>query len=107
MVTGILHEVSPVPGPGRTPYQEPILALHLAEIGGQGRNEDDDAVVYLWVMRGSVLAAAARLCPGDLFTLRLRPWSDVADEYERVYRSQLHDRQLQLREPCWGEVVKR
>jgi hypothetical protein len=38
-------------------------------------------------------------------TVRLRPWREVADEYDRLNRSELEDETLQLEEPCWGEMV--
>jgi hypothetical protein len=39
--------------------------------------------------------------------LRLTAWSDVADRYEGINRSELDDAALQLVEPCWGEAMKK
>ncbi len=55
-------------------------------------------------MRDNTLTAAARFRPGDRVTLRLRPWTDVADQYEKINRSEIDDPAVQLEEPCWGEV---
>jgi hypothetical protein len=49
---------------------------------------------------------AARYRPGESVALRLKVWSDVADRYEGINRSELDDAVLQLVEPCWGEAVK-
>jgi alginate O-acetyltransferase complex protein AlgJ len=57
-------------------------------------------------MRDSVLTPAARLRPGDRVTLRLRSWSDVSDQYEKINRSEIDDPAVQLEEPAWGEPVK-
>jgi alginate O-acetyltransferase complex protein AlgJ len=107
VATGTVAAVSAVPKPGKAPYRNHIMAVHLedipASVAGSG---EDDAVVYLQSMRENVLTPAARLRPGDRVTLRLRPWSDVADKYDRINRSELADESLALQEPCWGEVVK-
>ena len=55
-------------------------------------------------MRDNVLTTAARFRPGDRVTLRLRPWADVADKYEKINRSEIDDPAVQLEEPCWGEL---
>ena len=39
-------------------------------------------------------------------TLRLRPWADVAEQYEKINRSEVEDLNVQLQEPCWGEIVR-
>ena len=49
--------------------------------------------------------SAARLRSGDRVTLRLRPWADVSDRYEKINRSEIDDPSIQLEEPCWGEPV--
>jgi alginate O-acetyltransferase complex protein AlgJ len=57
-------------------------------------------------MRDNVLTAAARLRPGNHVTLRLRPWADVADQFEKINRSEIDDPAVQLEEPTWGELIK-
>jgi alginate O-acetyltransferase complex protein AlgJ len=57
-------------------------------------------------MRDNVLTPTARFRPGDRVTLRLRPWADVADRYEKINRSEIDDTAVQLEEPCWGEIVR-
>jgi alginate O-acetyltransferase complex protein AlgJ len=56
-------------------------------------------------MRDNVLTPAARLRRGDQVTLRLKPWADVAVQYEKINRSEVEDPAVQLEEPAWGEIV--
>jgi alginate O-acetyltransferase complex protein AlgJ len=57
-------------------------------------------------MRENQWTPAARLRPGDKITLRLRAWSDVALELEKINRSEIDDREVQLEEPAWGEIIR-
>jgi hypothetical protein len=107
LVTGTVESVSTVPRPGTVPYQDHIIALHLTDLTLEGRssaNEAWESLVYLESMHDNVLTAAARFRPGDRITLRLRPWADVSDRYEKINRSEIDDPSIQLEEPCWGEV---
>jgi len=107
VVSGTVEAVSAVPRPGTVPYQDHILALHLTDLVFDGRaaNEALESLVYLESMRDNILTSAARLRPGDHVTLRLRPWADVADRYEKINRSEIDDPVVQLEEPAWGELV--
>lgn len=108
VVNGTVEGISNVPRPGTVPYQDHILALHLTDLAVEGRRPANialEALVYLESMRGNVLTAAARLRPGDHVKLRLRPWADVSDRYEKINRSEIDDPAIQLEEPCWGEPV--
>jgi hypothetical protein len=104
--TGTIEAVSAVPRPGSVPYQDHILALHLSDLTVDGRNETEtlEAFVYAESMRENVLTPIAHLRPGDRVTLRLRPWTDVSDRYEKINRSEIDDPAVQLEEPCWGEL---
>jgi len=106
--SGTVEAVSTVPRPGSVPYKDHILAFHLTDLTIEGREESAglEAVVYAESMRDNVPTSAARLRPGDRITLRLRPWSDVSDQYEKINRSEIDDPAVQLEEPCWGEIVK-
>jgi len=108
VVSGTVDSISAVPRPGSVPYKDHILALHLTDlmptVGNQ--NETVESLVYLWSMRDNEPTAAARLRPGDHVTLRLRAWTDVSDQYEKINRSEIDDPAVQLEEPCWGEIVK-
>jgi alginate O-acetyltransferase complex protein AlgJ len=107
-VTGTIEAVSAVPRPGRAPYKHHIMAIHLTDLRGMTRgNETPEALVYLWSMRGNVLTPAAQFRPGEEVTLRLRPWSDVANQYEAINRSDLDDEDVNIQEPCWGELITR
>ncbi|HEX4641103.1 MAG TPA: hypothetical protein VH252_06935 [Chthoniobacterales bacterium] len=104
--TGIVEAISTVPRPGSVPYKDHILALHLTDLTIDRREEKAglEALVYAESMRDNVLTAAGRLRPGDRVTLRLRPWSDVSDRFEKINRSEIDDPAIQLEEPCWGEL---
>jgi hypothetical protein len=104
--TGTVEAISTVPRPGSVPYKDHVLAFHFTDLTVEGRDETAglEAVVYAESMHDNVLTAAARLRPGDRVTLRLRPWSDVSDRYEKINRSEIDDQAIQLEEPCWGEL---
>jgi SGNH hydrolase-like domain, acetyltransferase AlgX len=108
VVSGTVEAVSAVPRPGTVPYRDHILALHLIDlaVGGSRQDELFESLVYLWSMRDNILSPVARLRPGDHVTLRLRPWADVAERYEKINRSDVEDPTVQLQEPCWGEILK-
>src|SRR5436305_11932456 len=105
--SGTVEAISTVPRPGSVPYKDHILALHLTDLTVEGRGENPglEATVYAESMRDNVLTPTARLRSGDRVTLRLRPWSDVSDQYEKINRSEIDDPAVQLEEPCWGELV--
>ena len=104
--SGTVEAISAVPRPGSVPYKDHILALHLTDLTVEGREENPglEAFVYTESMHDNVLTSVARLRPGDRVTLRLRAWSDVSDQYEKINRSEIDDPAVQLEEPCWGEL---
>jgi hypothetical protein len=103
-ISGVVAAVSTVPRPGSVPYADHVASLHLVELESSGYPlTDPQAVVYTWGMRENVWTPAARLRPGDLVKLTVRPWGDVADAYDGFNRSELDDLSLQLVEPVWGE----
>jgi hypothetical protein len=104
--SGTVEAISTVPRPGSVPYKDHVLALHLTDLSVEGREENSglEAIVYAESMRDNILTSAARLRPGDRVTLRLRPWSDVSDQYEKINRSEIDDPTVQLEEPCWAEL---
>lgn len=103
--TGIVEAISAVPRPGTVPYKDHILALHLTDLAIEGMDAVPglEAFVYAESMKDNILTPVARFRPGDRVTLRLRPWSDVSDRYEKINRSEVDDPAVQLEEPCWGE----
>ena len=108
VMSGTVEAISTLPRPGSVPYADHILALHLADLTPEGSDRSDglEALVYVESMRDNVLTPAARFRPGDRVTLRLRPWADVSDKYEKINRSEIDDPAVQLEEPAWGELVK-
>jgi hypothetical protein len=81
--------------------------VHLVALSGPPprANQPFQCLVYLWSMRNYAWTPAAHLRPGDRVRLRLRPWSDVSAEYEKINRSEIDDAALQLEEPVWGEFA--
>ena len=106
--SGTVEAISTVPRPGTVPYKDHVLAVQLTDLAIEGRDEIAalEALVYAESMRDNVLTAAARLRPGDRVTLRLRAWTDVSDQYEKLNRSEIDDPAVQLEEPCWGDLMK-
>jgi alginate O-acetyltransferase complex protein AlgJ len=109
-VTGRIHSVSHVPRPGKVQYRNHIMSIHLEDLRSAEESlANGQALVYTWSMRDQTWTPAARFRPGQEVTLRLRPWRDVADEYEGINRSEIEDDddgQVTLQEPCWGDVVQ-
>jgi alginate O-acetyltransferase complex protein AlgJ len=108
VVRGKIEAVSAVPRPGTVAYKDHVMAIHLTDLEANGRPlAETDAMVYMRSMTDNVWTTAARYRPGETVALRLTAWSDVADRYEGINRSELDDAALQLVEPCWGEAVKK
>jgi alginate O-acetyltransferase complex protein AlgJ len=107
-VTGIVQSISRVPVPGSAPYADHIMSIHLVDVIGAIPNDTTGAecLVYLWSMRDNVWTSAAGLRPGDRVRLTLQPWSDVSAQLEKINRSDIQDANVQLQEPCWGELAK-
>ena len=98
LVTGVVQSTSWVPRPGSVPYRDHVLSLHLVDLPDQAQ-----AVVYMFSMQDNVWTRAASLQPGDEIKIKVSAWSEVADQYDALNRSELDDVQLQLEEPVWGE----
>ena len=103
-VSGTIESISAAPRPGSVPYKDHIVAMHLVDLeNGLGAIPGAQAMVYTWSMRDNVWTPAARYRPGTRLTLKIRPWSDVAEKLDRINRAELDDEELQLEEPCWSE----
>jgi hypothetical protein len=63
------------------------------------------AVVYIWGMRNHILQEAAQFRAGDRITVLVRPWADVAAQYDGINRTELENEDVQFEVPTWGEVV--
>ena len=108
IVRGRIEAVSTVPRPGTVAYKDHIMAIHLTDLETDGRLLDEtEAMVYMRSMADNVWTTAAQYRPGEWVALRLIAWSDVAEKYEGINRSELDDPALQLVEPCWGETMKK
>ena len=108
VVTGIVAAAAPAPHPGKVPYRDHIIAVHLTDLEDErGPTPGGEALVYMWSMRNNVLTHAAGYRPDQKVELKLRPWSDVSNKLDAVNRQELDDEELNLQEPCWGEEVHR
>ena len=106
VVRGTIRAIAPVPRPRSVPYADHITALHLVDLTSEQQDvAGGQALVYTWGMRGHIWEPAARLQAGDTITVRLRPWSDVAGDYEGINRSELDTDIVQFEPPAWGELV--
>ena len=106
IVRGRVRDVAPVPRPGTVPYKDHILALHLVDVADEnGTVRDGQALVYMMSMRDNEWTLAAHMRSGESAKLRLCPWRDVERQYEGINRTELADDELQLVEPCWGELI--
>jgi alginate O-acetyltransferase complex protein AlgJ len=117
LVEGTVGAISAVPRPGTVPYAEHIVSVHLVDLrreqlggdltekGAVRKEAREEALVYLWSMKGQQWTPAARVRSGDRVRLRLRAWETVSGQYEKVNRSELTDPNLVVEEPVWGEWV--
>ena len=104
-VQGTVRAASPVPRPGSVPYKDHIMTIRLSDL----ESPDDPAaagrevIVFVWSKRDHVPTASSRLRIGDTVEFRLRPWAEVAGQYEAINRSELDDDDAMLAEPAWAE----
>ncbi|HLA80791.1 MAG TPA: hypothetical protein VJP78_04040, partial [Thermoleophilia bacterium] len=106
IVTGTIREIAPIPRPGTVPYADHITAVHLVDLSSEREGvSGGEALMYIWGMRNHVLQQAAEFRAGDTITVELRPWADVANQYDGINRTELENEDLQLEEPTWGLVL--
>ena len=106
LVSGTIREIAPIPRPGTVPYANHITAVHLVDLSSaRAGAAGGQAIVYIWGMRDHVLQEAAQFRAGDTISVRLRPWADVARQYDGINRTELSNVAVQFEEPIWGEVV--
>ncbi len=104
-VRGVVLAASSAPKPGKVPYKDHIIMVHLAELESvdDPAAEGREAVVFAWSMRDNVQTPAAGWRPGDNVSLRLRPWAVLDGKYEAINRSELEAEELLFAEPAWSE----
>jgi alginate O-acetyltransferase complex protein AlgJ len=105
IVSGTIREIAPIPRPGTVPYADHITAMHLVDLASDRAGvSGGEVLVYIWGMRDHVLQEAAEFRAGDRISIRLRPWADVADQYDGINRTELENEDVQFEEPTWGLV---
>jgi alginate O-acetyltransferase complex protein AlgJ len=102
IVRGQIAAISAVPAPGASPYRDHIVTVHLVDLPGP----QNEALVYLRSMIDGELTPAARLRVNDHVQLQLQPWLNVEGQLGALNRSELDDIDVELQEPCWGELIK-
>jgi len=106
VVTGIIEAISSVPRPGRVPYKDFIMALHVSGLKQENQPlQNNEAVVYAWGMRQNKWTLTAYARPGQAIRICLRSWYGMGEEYARINRGELEDESLLLVDPCWGDVL--
>lgn len=105
-VEGVITDMGVIPQPRSAPYADYVVSLRLSDLASSDqRAQGKEAVVFAVAMRDYDLTAAARWRVGQRLALRLRPWSEVADEYGAFTRGELDDEALMLVTPCFGEEI--
>ena len=103
LVTGTVESVSSVPKPGRVPYKDYIMALHVRDLRhGDRQLGKDHALIYTWGMRHNEWTPMAYVRPGQIVRMRVKSWYDMGEEYERINRGELDGEDILLAPPCWG-----
>ena len=102
---GTIAAIAPAPEPGRVPYKDHVVAVHLVDVATESDPvSGGEALVYAWSLLDNVRQPAAFWRPGQQVRLRVQAWTDVADRYDAINRAELDDDRLMLEKPCWGEV---
>lgn len=94
------------PAPGSVPYPDCVIALHLVGILPDGGDSaPNEAVAFVWGMRGNEWTRAASIESGEALRLRLTPWAEAEPEYGSYSRRELDDEDTWLLDAYWGEIV--
>jgi len=106
-VRGRVRQLTPPPRPGTVPYRDHIIAIDLADIVADGApTGGSEALVYLSSMEDNVWTAAASLTEGQIISITLRPWSDVAPDLDGITRAELSEGNVVFAVPWWGELIE-
>jgi hypothetical protein len=106
IVSGTIAAKSSAPRAGRIPYAHHIFTIDLTDLQvHSGMLPDKKIGVYLLSMRDHQNTPAFSWPIGQQVKLKLQPWSPTFfRQYGRINRSETKD--IQLKRPWWGEVVK-
>jgi hypothetical protein len=108
VVSGVIDNLSEKPVPGKSPYKDHVMSLHLVDVTIGGNNaENREALVYIFSMKDNKLTNAVNYQTGQKITVRLHNWNDVSDIYGSLNRSEIDDENLMIADPCWGEEIKK
>jgi alginate O-acetyltransferase complex protein AlgJ len=106
MVRATIQATAGVPNPGTVPYRDAVTGVHLIDVKGQGDSLiAKELIVYLWGLQDNQRTLAARFTKGQQVTLKLVPWENVKERYERFNRIELDDPDFRLIDlpTYWGE----
>ena len=103
---GTVLEIAQPPPLNSTPYPDALIAVRLTDIAPQdpdGAALPDEAVVFVWGMRGRRHTEWAERKPGDAVQLLLTPWAAAEAQYGRYSRVELDSEEAWLLDLYWGE----
>lgn len=107
-IRGVVGDISAIPEPGSVPYREHIVSLRLVDVivPEGGIEPGRQALVYGWSMRERQGTELARVRPGDFVEMELRPWEEVAAEFEKFQRSEFADPLLAVEPVSWVDWIQ-
>ncbi len=102
--TATVQEIGFIPRPGKVPYKDHIVWLHLSDLTtDDGSVKNGQTVAFMWSMRDNELTPAANLRLGQKINVTLQPWSKKADALGGIKRSEPEDDELLFAVPAWAE----
>jgi alginate O-acetyltransferase complex protein AlgJ len=97
LVKGTVRAAAGAPQPGSVPYRDAVTGVHLEKVtSADPESVPDELLIYAWGLRENQIQEAARFTPGQQVTLRLIPWEQVRNKYERFNRIELDDPDFKL-----------
>lgn len=108
LVTARVRDAAGAPEPGSVPYRDAVSAVHFDSVHGlKGHFEHGEIIAYIWGLRDNRRTPVASYVPNQNVTLRLTPWKEVRDKYERFNRIELDDPDFKLIDlpVYWAEEI--
>lgn len=95
------------PVPGKVPYRDAIVGIHLTELnvvsGTFDTARNEEVLVYMWVMRDNKLTSVASFAAGQEVTVKVAPWDMVKAKVGRFTRLEIDDPMVLMLDAFWGE----
>lgn len=101
-------DISALPVSESAMYSDHVITIHLVDLqGAQVPDRCTQALVHALSMKDFEPTDAMSWRAGDRLRLRIRPWSDVADEYESLASSELENEDLEFIDRNWAVSASR